>query len=220
MLLQIKQISLSLWKTPLQVLLNPWSGSRRYPNHHTRHPHWRGHHHSHSDSRHNRHHSSLAPEGIHLRSCGDLSSSYSASLRRLATPRPPHGSSGALYSESALWGEKEARGRGRGRLRDDRVVRMIGWGRPEEKLCRGDGLKVFPPFPLRHLHFPEADRANGLNQWCSLSLRTSAQSSHYYVDISETITGCLFPSSVFQLNKSATGRNNQPDTTFRSILQW
>ncbi|XP_040020801.1 protein ENTREP3 isoform X1 [Gasterosteus aculeatus] len=85
-----------------QVLLNPWSGSRRYPNHHTRHPHWRGHHHSHSDSRHNRHHSSLAPEGIHLRSCGDLSSSYSASLRRLATPRPPHGSSGALYSESAL----------------------------------------------------------------------------------------------------------------------
>ncbi|TNN72942.1 hypothetical protein EYF80_016871 [Liparis tanakae] len=82
-----------------QVLLTPWSNSRGYSNHHTHHPHGRGHHHSHSDSRHNRHHSSLAPEGIHLRSCGDLSSSSSASLRRLVTP---HGSSGALYSESAL----------------------------------------------------------------------------------------------------------------------
>ncbi|XP_028282214.1 protein FAM189B [Parambassis ranga] len=82
-----------------QMLRAPWSASRGHPNHHSHHPHHRGHHHSHSDSRHNRHHSSRAPEGIHLRSCGDLSSSSSASLRRLVAP---HGSSGALYSESAL----------------------------------------------------------------------------------------------------------------------
>uniref|UniRef100_A0A3B5MX55 Family with sequence similarity 189 member B n=1 Tax=Xiphophorus couchianus TaxID=32473 RepID=A0A3B5MX55_9TELE len=68
---------------------------------HSHHPHRRGHHHSHSDSRHNRHYSSRAPEGIHLRSCGDLSSSTS-SLRRLMAPHVPHGSSGALYSESVL----------------------------------------------------------------------------------------------------------------------
>ncbi|KAM7383431.1 hypothetical protein PAMP_003082 [Pampus punctatissimus] len=85
-----------------QVLRTPWSTSRGHPNHHPHHPHHRGHHHSHSDSRHNRHHSSWAPEGIHLRSCGDLSSSSSVSLLRLVTPHPPHGSSGALYSESAL----------------------------------------------------------------------------------------------------------------------
>uniref|UniRef100_A0A3Q0RQT4 Family with sequence similarity 189 member B n=1 Tax=Amphilophus citrinellus TaxID=61819 RepID=A0A3Q0RQT4_AMPCI len=85
-----------------QVLRTPWSTSRGQPNHHSHHPHRRGHHHSHSDSRHNRHHSTRAPEGIHLRSCGDLSSSSSVSLRRLVTPHAPHGSSGALYSESAL----------------------------------------------------------------------------------------------------------------------
>ncbi|CAN9513614.1 unnamed protein product [Ophioblennius macclurei] len=85
-----------------QVMRAPWSASRGQPNHHSHHPHHRGHHHSHSDSRHNRHHSPRAPEGIHLRSCGDLSSSSSASLRRLVTPNPPHGSSGALYSESVL----------------------------------------------------------------------------------------------------------------------
>ncbi|XP_034552915.1 protein FAM189B isoform X2 [Notolabrus celidotus] len=84
-----------------QVLRTTWNTTRANPNHHSHHPHRRGHHHSHSDSRHNRHYSSRAPEGIHLRSCGDLSSS-SASLRRLVTPHPPHGSSGALYSESAL----------------------------------------------------------------------------------------------------------------------
>ncbi|XP_028327566.1 protein FAM189B [Gouania willdenowi] len=85
-----------------QVIRNPWS-SRGNPTHYSHHPHHhRGHHHSHSDSRHNRHHSSRAPEGIHLRSCGDLSSSSSASLRRLVTPHSPHGSSGALYSESVL----------------------------------------------------------------------------------------------------------------------
>ncbi|KAM4601122.1 protein ENTREP3 [Polymixia lowei] len=84
-----------------QVLRNSWGTGRGQPNPH--HPYHRGHHHSHSDSRHNRRHSNRAPasEGIHLRSCGDLSSS-SASLRRLVTPHPPHGSSGALYSESAL----------------------------------------------------------------------------------------------------------------------
>ncbi|XP_029694080.1 protein FAM189B [Takifugu rubripes] len=82
-----------------QVLLTLWNTSRGRPNHHPSHPHRRGHHHSHSDSRHNRRHDSWVPEGMHLRSCGDLSSS-SASLRLLLTP--PHGSSGALYSESAL----------------------------------------------------------------------------------------------------------------------
>ncbi|KAG8010036.1 hypothetical protein GBF38_014187 [Nibea albiflora] len=84
-----------------QVLLTPWNTSRGHPNYHSHQPHRRGHHHSHSDSRHNRHQGSRVPEGIHLQSCGDLSSS-SASLRRLLTPHPPHGSSGALYSESAL----------------------------------------------------------------------------------------------------------------------
>ncbi|KAM3873303.1 protein ENTREP3 [Diretmus argenteus] len=84
----------------LEVLRNSWGTTRG----HLQHAHHRGHHHSHSDSRHNRRHSNRAPalEGIHLRSCGDLSSSSSASLRRLVTPYPPHGSSGALYSESAL----------------------------------------------------------------------------------------------------------------------
>ncbi|KAF7663022.1 hypothetical protein LDENG_00220400 [Lucifuga dentata] len=85
-----------------QVLRNSWGTNRGHPNLNTHHPHHRGHHHSHSDSRHNRHHSSHTPEGIHLRSCGDLSSSSSASLWRLVTAHPPHGSSGALYSESAL----------------------------------------------------------------------------------------------------------------------
>ncbi|TKS82106.1 Protein FAM189B [Collichthys lucidus] len=84
-----------------QVFLTPWNTSRGQPNFHSHQPHRRGHHHSHSDSRHNRHQGSRVPEGIHLQSCGDLSSS-SASLRRLLTPHPPHGSSGALYSESAL----------------------------------------------------------------------------------------------------------------------
>ncbi|XP_056142425.1 protein ENTREP3 [Lampris incognitus] len=87
-----------------QVLRNSWGTGRGNPNPYPHHPHHRGHHHSHSDSRHNRRHSNRAPpsDGIHLRSCGDLSSSSSASLRRLVTPHPPHGSSGALYSESAL----------------------------------------------------------------------------------------------------------------------
>ncbi|CAB1334550.1 unnamed protein product [Coregonus sp. 'balchen'] len=84
-----------------QVLRNSWGASRGS---HPPHPHHRGHHHSHSDSRHNRRHSNQPPvtEGIHLRSCGDLSSSSSASLWRLLTANPPHGSSGALYTESAL----------------------------------------------------------------------------------------------------------------------
>ncbi|XP_039974741.1 protein FAM189B [Xiphias gladius] len=86
-----------------QILRTSWSTGRGQPNPHTHHPpHHRGHHHSHSDSRHNRHCSGWAPEGIHLRSCGDLSSSSSVSLCRLVTPYPTHGSSGALYSESAL----------------------------------------------------------------------------------------------------------------------
>uniref|UniRef100_A0A7N6C067 Uncharacterized protein n=1 Tax=Anabas testudineus TaxID=64144 RepID=A0A7N6C067_ANATE len=85
-----------------QVMRTPWSTGRGHPNHHTHHPHHRGHHHSHSDSRYNRYYNDRVPEGIHLRSCGDLSSSSSAPLRRLITPHLPHGSSGALYSESAL----------------------------------------------------------------------------------------------------------------------
>ncbi|KAM6968185.1 protein ENTREP3 [Aplochiton taeniatus] len=86
-----------------QVLRNSLGASRGhthpYPHHQ---PHYRGQHHSHSDSRHNRRHSNRAPvsEGIHLRSCGDLSSS--SSLRRLVMAHPSQGSSGALYSESAL----------------------------------------------------------------------------------------------------------------------
>nr|XP_057940850.1 protein ENTREP3 isoform X2 [Doryrhamphus excisus] len=83
---------------PMEVWRTPWSVSRGQPNSHLQH---RGHHHSHSDSRHNRH-GGRAPEGIHLRSCGDLSSSSSLSLRRLVSPRLLRGSSGALYSESAL----------------------------------------------------------------------------------------------------------------------
>ncbi|KAF6739573.1 Protein FAM189B [Oryzias melastigma] len=83
-----------------QMLRNTWGSSRGHPAHHSHRPHHRGHHHSHSDSRHNRHQSSRGPEGIHLRSCGDLSSS--SSLRRLVPHHPPHGSSGNLYSESAL----------------------------------------------------------------------------------------------------------------------
>ncbi|XP_062321962.1 protein ENTREP3 [Osmerus eperlanus] len=80
-----------------QVLRNTWGAARTHPHL----PHHRGHHHSHSDSRHNRRHSNRSPalEGIHLRSCGDLSSTSSASLRRLVAP---HGSSGALYMESVL----------------------------------------------------------------------------------------------------------------------
>lgn len=91
-----------------QVLLTPWNATRGHPNYQPSHPQRRGHHHSHSDSRHNRRHDSWVPEGMHLRSCGDLSSSSSASLRLLLAP--PHGSSGALYSESALWGGEERKG--------------------------------------------------------------------------------------------------------------
>ncbi|KAJ8005037.1 hypothetical protein DPEC_G00142480 [Dallia pectoralis] len=84
-----------------QVLRSSW-GSSRGP--HPSNPPHRGHHHSQSESHHNRRHSNrlTVMEGIHLRSCGDLSSSSSASLRRILTAPPPHGSSGALYTESAL----------------------------------------------------------------------------------------------------------------------
>ncbi|XP_049586869.1 protein ENTREP3 isoform X1 [Syngnathus scovelli] len=79
-----------------QVWRAPWSTNRGQPNQQ------RTHHHSHSDSRHNRSHGARAPEGIHLRSCGDLNSSSSLSVRRLVSPHLQRGSSGALYSESAL----------------------------------------------------------------------------------------------------------------------
>ncbi|KAL7886676.1 hypothetical protein AOLI_G00043970 [Acnodon oligacanthus] len=83
-----------------QVLRGSWGANRvQQPQHH----HRRGHHHSHSDSRHNARRHDYDPvraEGIHLRSCGDLSSTSAISLRRLHPP--PHGSSGALHSESTL----------------------------------------------------------------------------------------------------------------------
>ncbi|KAJ3597311.1 hypothetical protein NHX12_000839 [Muraenolepis orangiensis] len=81
-----------------QVIRSSFGASRGHSN-----PggHRRGHSHSHSDGRHSRRERAAASQGIHLRSCGDLSSS-SSSLRRLVTPHAPHGSSGALYSESAL----------------------------------------------------------------------------------------------------------------------
>ncbi|XP_048009471.1 protein FAM189B isoform X2 [Megalobrama amblycephala] len=84
-----------------QVLRNSLAANRGQQQH--VHHHCRGHHHSHSDSRHNaRRHDDdpVRAGGIHLRSCGDLNSTSVASLRRLHPP--PHGSSGALYSESAL----------------------------------------------------------------------------------------------------------------------
>ncbi|KPP60143.1 protein FAM189B-like, partial [Scleropages formosus] len=78
-----------------QVLRNSWGSSRgqQYQQRHRSH-------HSHSDSRHNRRHDNpVQVEGIHLRSCGDLSSSSAASLRRLLSR--PHSSSATLYTESA-----------------------------------------------------------------------------------------------------------------------
>ncbi|XP_055065930.2 protein ENTREP3 [Misgurnus anguillicaudatus] len=87
---------------PLEQVLRNSLGASRGQQQHVHH-HCRGHHHSHSDSRHNaRHHDDdpVSAGGIHLRSCGDLSSTSVATLRRLHPP--PHGSSGALFSESAL----------------------------------------------------------------------------------------------------------------------
>ncbi|XP_067304863.1 protein ENTREP3 isoform X2 [Pseudorasbora parva] len=87
---------------PLEQVFRNSLGANRGQQQHVHH-HCRGHHHSHSDSRHNaRRHDddSVRAGGIHLRSCGDLNSTSVASLRRLHPP--PHGSSGAFYSESAL----------------------------------------------------------------------------------------------------------------------
>ncbi|KTF77210.1 hypothetical protein cypCar_00044392, partial [Cyprinus carpio] len=84
-----------------QVLRNSLGANRGQQQH--VHHHCRGHHHSLSDSRHNaRRHDDdpVRAGGIHLRSCGDLNSTSVASLRRIHPA--PHGSSGALYSESAL----------------------------------------------------------------------------------------------------------------------
>ncbi|XP_042169257.1 protein bunched, class 2/F/G isoform-like [Oncorhynchus tshawytscha] len=86
-----------------QVLRNSWGASQGS---HPPHPHHRGHHHSHSDSRHNRRHSNQPPvtEGIHLRSCGDLSSSSSASLWRLLTANPPRVIGGTVHRVSPVRG--------------------------------------------------------------------------------------------------------------------
>ncbi|XP_076827468.1 protein ENTREP3 [Brachyhypopomus gauderio] len=86
-----------------QVLRTSWGASRGQQYQQSAHRHRRGHHHSHSESRHSnrpRDYDPVRAEGIHLRSCGDLSST-SAQLLRRQRPRP-HESSGALYSESAL----------------------------------------------------------------------------------------------------------------------
>ncbi|XP_051575937.1 protein ENTREP3-like isoform X2 [Myxocyprinus asiaticus] len=80
-----------------QVLRNSWLATRGQQQQHVHHQ-CRGHHHSHSDSGHNaRHHDDdpVRTGGIHLSSCGDLSSTSVASMHRLLPP--PHGSSGALY---------------------------------------------------------------------------------------------------------------------------
>ncbi|XP_052000437.1 protein ENTREP3 isoform X2 [Xyrauchen texanus] len=84
-----------------QVLRNSWlttMGQQQQFQHQ-----FHGHHHSHSDSHHNACHHDDDPVrtgGIHLSSCGDLSSTSVASTHRLHPTL--HGSSGALYSESAL----------------------------------------------------------------------------------------------------------------------
>ncbi|KAJ8383784.1 hypothetical protein AAFF_G00214710 [Aldrovandia affinis] len=80
-----------------QVLRNSWGASRGQQ--YQQHSHHRSHH-SQSESHSPRQYNPVQMEGIHLRSCGDLSSTSAASLRRLLSR--PHGSSGTLYSESAL----------------------------------------------------------------------------------------------------------------------
>ncbi|KAL4636161.1 protein FAM189B [Arapaima gigas] len=79
-----------------QVLRNSWGSSRgqQYQQRHRSH-------HSCGDGRHSRClDNAVEAEGIHLRSCGDLSSSSAASLRRLLSR--PHSSSTTIYTESAL----------------------------------------------------------------------------------------------------------------------
>ncbi|XP_063054337.1 protein ENTREP3 [Engraulis encrasicolus] len=95
-----------------QALRNTWGGSRAQPQYQQPQVQRYRHHHSHSDSRHDAQQrrteeaggggggGGVCVEGIHLRSCGDLSSSSAASLRRLLPQT--HASSGALHSESAL----------------------------------------------------------------------------------------------------------------------
>ncbi|XP_036393880.1 protein FAM189B [Megalops cyprinoides] len=80
-----------------QVLRNSWGASRGQQ--YQQHSHHRSHH-SQSESHSRRRDNPVRVEGIHLRSCGDLSSTSAASLRRLLSR--PHGSSGTLYTESAL----------------------------------------------------------------------------------------------------------------------
>ncbi|KAJ8287910.1 hypothetical protein COCON_G00005690, partial [Conger conger] len=77
-----------------QVLRNSWGASRGQQ--YQQHSHHRSHH-SQSESHSRRRDNPVALEGIHLRSCGDLSSTSAASLRRLLSR--PHGSSGTLYTE-------------------------------------------------------------------------------------------------------------------------
>ncbi|MCJ8728911.1 hypothetical protein PDJAM_G00009920 [Pangasius djambal] len=86
-----------------QVLRASWGASRGQQYQQRSHHHRRGHHHSHSEGHPVIRHSDPDPartEGIHLRSCGDLSSMSAVSLHRLH----PHAhiSSGALQFDSPL----------------------------------------------------------------------------------------------------------------------
>ncbi|XP_058256724.1 protein ENTREP3 isoform X2 [Hemibagrus wyckioides] len=86
-----------------QVLRASWGASRGQQYQHRSHHHRRGHHHSHSEGYPIIRHSDPDPartEGIHLRSCGDLSSMSVVSLHRLHPHS--HTSSGALQFDSTL----------------------------------------------------------------------------------------------------------------------
>ncbi|KAF4088449.1 hypothetical protein AMELA_G00083460 [Ameiurus melas] len=86
-----------------QVLRASWGASRGQQYQQRSHHHRRGHHHSHSEGHPVIRHSDPDPartEGIHLRSCGDLSSMSVVSLHRLHPH--VHISSGALQFDSSL----------------------------------------------------------------------------------------------------------------------
>ncbi|KAK3572244.1 hypothetical protein QTP86_029403 [Hemibagrus guttatus] len=87
----------------LEVLRASWGASRGQQYQHRSQHHRRGHHHSHSEGYPVIRHSDPDPartEGIHLRSCGDLSFMSAVSLHRLHPHT--HTSSGALRLDSTL----------------------------------------------------------------------------------------------------------------------
>ncbi|XP_053350786.1 protein ENTREP3 [Clarias gariepinus] len=86
-----------------QVLRASWGASRGQQYQQRSHHYRRGHYHSHSEGYPVIRHSSPDPartEGIHLRSCGDLSSMSAVSLHRLH--HPAHASSGVLRFDTQL----------------------------------------------------------------------------------------------------------------------